>query len=64
MELQHRKKLNGEIAGVVRQGLRISLSNPPLALFFLKTLLRQRKAAIKRERWEEMHAFLAGSRVE
>ena len=53
MELQHRKKLNGEISRVIRQALRISLYNPPLAWFFLKTLLRQRNAAVKRELWEE-----------
>jgi MoaA/NifB/PqqE/SkfB family radical SAM enzyme len=53
MEPQHRKKLNREITGVIRQALRISLYNPPLAWFFLKTLLRQRRAAGKRELWEQ-----------
>ena len=53
MELQHRQKLNGEIVGVIRQALGISLHNPPLAWFFLRTLLRQRAAAIKRELWEK-----------
>jgi MoaA/NifB/PqqE/SkfB family radical SAM enzyme len=53
MELQHRNRLNGEIVGVIRQALRISLQNPALAWFFLKTLLRQRKAAFKRELFEQ-----------
>lgn len=53
MELQHRKRLDREIIGVIRQALRMSLYNPSLAWFFLKTLLRQRKAAIKREYWEQ-----------
>jgi len=53
MELQHRKRLNGEIAGVVRQALRISLHNPALALFFSKTIIRQKRAARTRELWEK-----------
>lgn len=53
MELQNRNRLNGEIGGVTRQALRVSLHNPPLARFFLKTLLHQRKAALKREHWEK-----------
>jgi len=53
MELQHRKRLDSAIIGVTRQALRISLYNPSLAWFFLKTLFRQRKAAIKRELWEQ-----------
>jgi MoaA/NifB/PqqE/SkfB family radical SAM enzyme len=53
MELQHRKKLNNEIVAVIRQALRISLYNPSLAWFFLKSLLGQRAAAIKRELWEK-----------
>jgi MoaA/NifB/PqqE/SkfB family radical SAM enzyme len=52
MELQHRKRLNGEILNVVRRAMRISLKNPALALFFSKTLIRQQKAARKRELWE------------
>ena len=53
MELQHRQHLNSEIAGAIRQALRVSLYNPSLACFFLKNLLKQRKTAIKRECWEK-----------
>jgi sulfatase maturation enzyme AslB (radical SAM superfamily) len=53
MELRHRKKLNHEIIGVIRQALRTSLQNPSLALFFIKTLIQQRKAARKRELWRK-----------
>jgi MoaA/NifB/PqqE/SkfB family radical SAM enzyme len=53
MEMNHRKRLNGKIIGLIRQALRISLYNPGLAWFLLITLLRQRKAAGTRELWEE-----------
>ena len=53
MELQHRRKLNREIVGVTRQALRVTLNNPGLAWFFLRTLRRQRAAAAKRELWEK-----------
>jgi MoaA/NifB/PqqE/SkfB family radical SAM enzyme len=53
MNLQHRTRLNGEIVGVIRQALRISLHNPAQALFFAKTIIRQQRAARTRELWEE-----------
>jgi MoaA/NifB/PqqE/SkfB family radical SAM enzyme len=53
MELRHRQKLNREIVGVIRKALGISLRNPALAWFFLRTLIRQRAAAVKRELWEK-----------
>jgi MoaA/NifB/PqqE/SkfB family radical SAM enzyme len=54
MELKHRKRLNSEIFDVIRQALRISLGYPSRALFFAKTLIRQQKAARRRELWEEV----------
>jgi len=53
MKQQQRNKLNTEIIGVIGRALRISVSNPALALFFLKALFRQRRAALRRERLEE-----------
>jgi MoaA/NifB/PqqE/SkfB family radical SAM enzyme len=49
MELHHRRKLNREVVGVIRQALGISLHNPAQAWFFLRNLLGQRAAAVKRE---------------
>jgi len=53
MEAKYRKRLNNAILQVLRQALRISLYDPSMALFLLKTLFRQKKAARIRENWEE-----------
>ena len=52
MELQHRKRLNREIFEILRQALGISLTDPRMSLFLLGALLRQNKAARRRELWE------------
>jgi MoaA/NifB/PqqE/SkfB family radical SAM enzyme len=52
MELQHRKRLNREILEILRQALGISLADPGMSLFLLRALLRQHRAARRRELWE------------
>lgn len=52
MEIKYRKRLNKSILHVLRQALKISLYNPSMTLFLMKTLIRQKKAAHIRENWE------------
>jgi len=57
-DMQYIRRFNDSILSVFRQGFSSSLSDPRFAVFFLKTLLRQKLAARIRNRWEkrDVHA--------
>jgi MoaA/NifB/PqqE/SkfB family radical SAM enzyme len=52
MTEQQTNLLNRNIAALFKSVLRISIREPRLALFFLASLMRQRRAADRRIRWE------------
>ncbi len=47
------KKITISTAGVFKDALRVSIRKPSIALFFLKTILNQRRAQRNRLRWIE-----------
>jgi len=47
------KKITISTAGVFKDALRVSIRKPSIALFFLKTILNQKRAQRKRLRWIE-----------
>jgi MoaA/NifB/PqqE/SkfB family radical SAM enzyme len=51
MEIDFRKVLNDSLGVFFNDALRISLTNPKQALFFLRTFMWQRKAAQLRSNW-------------